>query len=235
MPTIGHNSGAASPFTEAERAVDLVWTEAKHWLDGALAETQTEADAIASLLNMARKAKAQADAARKSDAKPFDDGKAEVQARYKPILARCDTVAEAAKEALAPFLAAQEAAKRHAEEKARKAADEARQAAQAAFLSASGIDGRARAEVLADEAKQADIAARVAEKARGRAETGERAVSLRTLIKPEVFDLTALLRWVWENDRSALVGFANTYAAGAYRAGQRHMDGVRPVEIQSVA
>lgn len=232
MAGIGHNS---SPFADASNAVETVWLEASHWLDGAMAETQVEADAIGQLLDMARKAKAKADAARKTEAEPFDAGKAEVQARYKPILAKCDTIAQSAKEALAPFLAAQEAAKRAAEAEARKAADEARRAAQEAIQSAQGVEAKARAEALVDEAKRAEIAAAAAANDKGHAKGGKRAVSLRTLIRPEVHDLRALMAWIWTNDRSALQGFADTYAAAAYRAGQKNMDGVRPVEERSVA
>jgi hypothetical protein len=77
LPGIGHNSRSGTPYySEALRGVETLWTEAVHWLDGAVAESQAEADAIATLLDMARKARATADGARKAEAKPFDDGKA---------------------------------------------------------------------------------------------------------------------------------------------------------------
>lgn len=231
---IGHNQ-PPTPFDEAVSAVDLVWTEASNWLDGATAETQAEADAIGTLLDMARKAKKQADGARKAEAEPFDQGKAEVQARYMPILDRCDLIATAAKKALAPFLAAQERAKREAEEKARAEAEAARKAAQEAFATAASLEEQEAAEAAAEAAKDADIRARVAAKDTGRAKGGARAISLRTTIKPEITDLKALMAWIWLNDRSALAGFAETYAAGAFRAGQTKMDGVRAVEVRSVA
>jgi hypothetical protein len=217
--------------------VETLWTEAVHWLDGAVAESQAEADAIATLLDMARKARATADSARKAEAKPFDDGKAEVQARYKPMIARCDTVADAAKKALAPFLAAQEAAKREAEAKARAAAEEAHRTAREAFQRAKGVEDRERAEALADEARRAEYAAWAAEQARGKAkgDGGARAVTLRTTTKPEITDLAALMRWIWAHDQSAIRGFAEQYVAGAYRAGQREMDGVVPVKDEIVA
>lgn len=235
IPAIGDNSKGMTPFEAASVDVDTLWTESRHWLDGGTVATQAEADSIGMLLDMARKAKAKADAARKEEARPFDDGKAAVQARYKPLLARCDTVADAAKKSLAPFLAAQEAAKREAEAKARKAADEARQAAQEAFRAAQSIDDREAAETKAEAARQAEIAARVAEKDTGRAKGGARAVSLRTTVKPHITDLRALMAWIWTNDQSALRGFAEQYVAGAFRAGQREMSGVEAVEERSVA
>lgn len=235
IPSIGDNSQHMSPFEAAVTDVDLLWTEAAHWLDGGTASTQTEADAIGQLLDMARKAKAKADDARKAEAKPFDDGKAAVQARYKPLLGRCDTVSDAAKAALAPFLAVQEAEKRAAEAKARAEAEAAQRAAQAAFAAARSVEDRAKAEEAAEAAKKADIAARLAAKDTGRAKGGTRSVSLRTTIKPEITDLTALLRWIWANDKSAIAGFAEKYVAGAFRAGQQDMDGVSAVEERSVA
>lgn len=229
---IGHNS---SPFTDAFAAVDLVYTEARHWLDGAIALDQAEADAIGTLLDMARKARSTADAARREEAKPYDDGKKAVQARYTPLLDRCDNITKAAKEALAPFLRAQEKAKREAEAKAAAEAEAAKKAAQDAFQAARGIEDRERAETLAEAAKRAEIKARVAAKDGAKAKGGARAVSLRTTTEPEVFDLHALMGWIWTHDRSALDGFAREYAKGAYRAGQRNMDGVRAVERQQVA
>jgi hypothetical protein len=234
-PAIGHNSRAATPFDLALRDVDLLWTEAVHWLDGAVAETQAEADSIAVLLDMARKAKDSADGARKTEAQPFDAGKAEVQARYKPIIAKCDTVANAAKTALAPFLAAQEAAAREAEAKARAVAEEARRVAREATSRAKGIEDRSRVDELADAAKRAEYAAWDAERARGKAKGGAKAVTLRTTIKPNITDLTELMRWIWAHDQSAIRGFAEQYVAGAYRAGQREMDGVVPVKVETVA
>lgn len=235
MSTIGHNSGNVSPFDEAAQAVDLVWLEARNWLDGAVAETQAEADAIGTLLDMARKAKAKAAAALADAVRPHLDAEKAERERFKPIIAKCDTITASAKEALAPFLAAQEAAKRAAEAEARKAADEARRAAQEAFREAQGVEAKARAEELAEEAKRAEIAAAVAAKAKAHAKGGARAIAYRKRTVPEIYDLNALMKWLWTHDRSALAGFAETYVAGAYRAGQRDMDGVRPVEERTVA
>ena len=233
LPPKTHNQ--PSPFADAAREVDIVWNESAHWLDGAIVIDQAEADAVGTLLDMARKARKAADLARRDEAKPFDDGKAEVQARYTPLLTRCDNITAAAKDALAPFLRAQEKAKRDAEAKAAADAEAARKAAQEAFASARGIEAREQAEALAKAAKSAEIAARVAAKDTGKAKGGARAISLRTTIHPEVHDLHALLGWIWTNDRSALAGFADQYVAGAFRAGQRDMAGVRSVSVDQVA
>lgn len=235
MTTAGMGHNTPSPFADATRVVDNVWSEAQHWLDGSVAETQAEADAIGQLLDDARKARQAADKARREEAKPYDDGKAEVQARYTPILKRCDDITAAAKSALAPFLAAQEREKRAAAAKARADAEAAQRAAQEAFARVQGIDGRETAEDLAERAKSAEIAARVAAKDTAGATGGARKVGLRTTIAPEVYDLRALMSWIWKNDQSALIGFAAEYVAGAFRAGQKDMDGVRAVEKKAVA
>lgn len=231
--TIGHNR---SPYELATEAADLLETEAKNWLDGAEVTTQVEADAIGELIRMARKAKKDADNARKDEAKPFDDGKAEVQARYKPLLSKVELVADACKKALTPFLAAQEAEKRAAEAKAREEAEAAQRAAQEAFqkANAANLEARQEAERLAEVAKQADIAARIAAKDNAKASGNGRAISTRTTIKPHVTDYTELMRWIFKNDRSALVGFCDEYVAGAFRAGQYEMDGVGKVTEATV-
>ena len=229
LPPRNHNR-PPTPFDEAVTATDLLWTEAAHWLSGDSATTQAEADAIAVLLDMARKARKQVDHARRDEAKPLDEAKAEIQARYKPLLGKCDAVADAAKKALAPYLDKQERAKREAEAKARAEAKEAETAALLAFAAAKSIEDRQRAEEAAERARQATIAARVAAKDRGHAKGGARAVTLRTNVRPRITDLAALMKWIWANDRSAFQGFAEQYVAGAYRAGQFEMNGVEPIE-----
>ena len=229
---IGHNR---TPFDDASDAVEAVWTEAQHWLDGATVSTQAEADAIGTLLDMARKAKKATDEARVVEKKPHDDAAAAVQARYKPLTARCDAISDAAKKALQPFLVAQEAAKRERERVAREAAEAAQREAQAAFAKAQGLAEREAAEAAAERARVAEIQARVAAKDTGRAKGGARAISLREHKVAVVTDLHKLMAWVWNNDRSALAGWAETYVAGALRAGQPMPEGADVIIEERVA
>ena len=231
-PQIGHNR---SPFDVAQDAVETVYCEAQHWLDGATVTSQAEADAIGQLLNMARKARKAADEARVIEKKPHDDAADKVQARYKPLLAKCSAIADAAKKALQPFLIAQEAAKRERERIAREAAEAAQQAARDAMAARTDLASVETADRLADDAKRADIAARMAAKDTGRAKGGARAVSLRTHKEGKVTDLRALMAWVWAHDKAAMMGFAESYVAGAVRAGQLDMDGVQIIEVETVA
>lgn len=133
--TIGHNSDA---FTVARDTVNDALLEARAWCDGAAVADQEQADGLAGILDMLRKASKAADEARKLEAKPFDDGKAEVQARYKPLLTDADRAIDAVKAALATWQAEQkriaDEAARIAREAADKAAREAAEARRAADL-----------------------------------------------------------------------------------------------------
>jgi hypothetical protein len=161
---IGHN---ASPFIQARDTVADLMLEAQQALDGTTAADQDTADYFAGLLDMARKAEKAAEEARKIEAKPFDDGKAEVQARYKPLVADAQRVQTACKAALLDWQRKEQARKdaearaaREAAEKAAREAAEAHRAANAASLAAQEEAERkmAEAEQLARAAKQAENA-----------------------------------------------------------------------------
>lgn len=161
---IGHNS---DPYTVARDGVNDALMEARAWLDGAAVTSQDQADGLANLLDMLRKAEKAADEARKLEAKPFDDGKAEVQARYKPLITDAQRAMDSVKAALATWQAEQkriaDAAARAAREAADKAAREAAEARRAADLAnlaeREAADAAiAEAERLARVAKQAEAA-----------------------------------------------------------------------------
>lgn len=226
---IGHNNPPPDPFREAEEAIDLLMTEAGHWLDGAKATCQAEADAVSMLLDDARKASKVVNAARRAEKKPHDDAIAEIQARYRPLLTKAEEVADAAKAALADFLAEADRKAAEERERARLEAEEARKAAELARQAAAGsdaIDDRLAARAAEEAAAAADVAARIAAKAKGKAKGGRRAVTLRTYHEPEIADLQALMAWLWRNDRPALEEFAMAYLRRANRARWAQMDGV---------
>ena len=87
-PQQGHNQPPKTPFEAAEGRIDLLHLEASNWFDGDAIETQGQADAVSKLLDDIRKAGKMAEAARKAEADPFDKGKAEVFARYEPMLGK---------------------------------------------------------------------------------------------------------------------------------------------------
>lgn len=228
LPPMGHNQPPKTPFEEAADRIDLLHTEAANWLDGDAIESQGQADSVSKLLDDARSAKKAADAARKAEAKPFDDGKAEVQARYKPLLSRADTIADACKKVLAPFLAKIEAEKREAERLAREEADRKAAEARKAYEAAAATDLAAReeAERLIEDAKAAEAAAKRAEKDKAKGVGGARAVTLRPVYHPTIFDLAAVARHYWHADRAALEEFFTRLVERDVRAGVHKIPGV---------
>lgn len=232
-PAPGHNNPPEpTAYETAVDDIDTLHIEAGNWADGTAVETQADADAVGLLLDMARKAGKAADAARKIEAQPFDDGKKEVQARYKPLLDRAALIADICKKALVPFLAKQEAIKREAERLAQEQAEADERAAQEAFAKANATDLAAReeAERLADAATRAEITRKVAAKQTATAKGGARAVSLRTVYDSEITDFTAVARFYWEHNQSDLLGFFTGLVERDVRAGKRDIPGVTITE-----
>lgn len=220
-PAAGHNN-PPSPFDEVKAKIEGLYDEAKNWLDGEPVATQGQADGINKLIVMIREAAAEADDLRKTENKPFDDGKAAVQARYAPLIADTKSVKgktvlalEAAKKALTPWLDKLDREKREAEAKARKEADEAAAKAAEAFRLSDQADLAAReeAEKLAEEAKQKEIAARQAANVKVIAKGGTgRGTGLRSYYTPEITDATAFARYVWQNHREEMAEFLQAIA-----------------------
>ena len=175
---IGHNRPPApAPFDAIKAHCDDLYMEAKHWLDGAEVSSDGEAEAVERLLDEARKAWKAADDARVEENVPFDLGKAAVQERYAPLIAKTKTVTgtmvrmqEACKAALEPWRkkkadeaqAKADAIRAEAEAKAKAAADAMR-------ASAGNLADREVAEELV---KEAEFAQREAGRAAKAATTG---------------------------------------------------------------
>lgn len=229
IATIGHNR---SPFELVKESIEDLYAEAKLWLDGEPVTTQEQADALNTLQSRIREAAKEAEKARKAEAKPFDDGKAEVQARYKPIQNRADEADAAVKCALKPYLMEldrrqQEAARMAREEAARKqqeAMDAMRQ------RDAANLESREHAEKLAAEAKAAAAAASKAEQAKAHAKGAGRATGLRTVHRAVMVDPKEAAAWVWVERRDELMTFVQDLADKAVRAGSRTIRGFDVVE-----
>lgn len=221
---VGHNGAPEpTPYEAVKVHVDDLMTEARGWLDGQPIENQAQADEVSKLMDMLRKAKTAADNARKIEAKPFDDGKAEVQARYKPLIDGADRAVDTCKQALAPFLKAQEAARQAKIEAEQRASIEAMMAAAEAAQAARGGDlARVElAEQAAAEAKAATAALKRTEKDRSHATGGARATTLRTYYEPELTDAREAATWAWQAHRPELeeflMGLAKQRVAGGLR------------------
>lgn len=232
---LGHNN-PPTPFDEALSAVSSLKEEAKHWLDGAEVSSQAEAEAIAQLLDMARKAKKKADELRKAEAKPFDDGKKAVQAKFKPLIEDCDRIASVCKTANLPWLQKLEEERRQEEEAARrKAEEEARKAEQAMRAAqATDLEAREAAEQQVKIAQEAERDANRAAKQKAAAKGGARAMGLRTVYRHEITDATAFARWCWQHENAALMDCLNSIAKKRTDMKFRDMPGV-VIHEESVA
>jgi hypothetical protein len=197
--TIGHNNPPEpTPFDLSKDSISALFDEAKNWCDGEPISTQGQADMVQKLLRDIQAAEKEADERRVAENKPFDDGKAEVQARYAPLIANTKSVkgmtvlaVEACKKALAPWLIKVDA------------------------------ENRAKAEALVQEAKAAETATRRADNAKASAKGEGRAVTLRDKYTPEVTDYTAFARHVWTTHRSDMEDFLSMQAVKLVAAGVR--------------
>lgn len=222
VAAIGHNAPPLTPFEVIETKINDLYTEARQWLDGEPVATQQYADAVNKLINAISDAEKEADALRKEEARPFDDAKAEIQARYNVLIGNTKSVKgktvmalEAAKKALTPWLQEQDRIKREAEKKAREAAEAAQKAAQEAFAKAQADDlaAREKAEELAAAAKKAEIAAKVAEKDTAKAKGGAgRATGLRSFYHADITDAREFARYVWVSHKAEMDEFLSTLA-----------------------
>ena len=216
-----------TPFELAKESLEDLYAEAKQWLDGSPVTTQEEAAALNTLQTRIRETAKEAEKQRKAEAKQFDDGKAEVQARYKPILALADTADAAVKSALEPYLKALE---RKQQEEARIAREEANRKTQEALEAmrnrdAANIESREAAEKLLEDAKKAERDASKAEDAKAHAKGEGRATGLRTVWVATMIDQSAAAKWVWNERRPELMTWIQDQADKAVRAGARKIEG----------
>lgn len=233
MAEIGHNN--PPPELAIKERLDDLTAEAGNWLDGAAIENEGQAAAVATLQGMAREIAKDADAARKAEAKPFDDGKKAVQAKWKPLIDAAERIQKVAGELQTGWLLKvrrkQEAERRIAEEAARKAAAEL-EAARTAALPGS-LSSDAAVEAAAEAAARAEMDRKRAEAARANAKGAVgRAAHLRTDYSARIVDLTAAARHYWQTDREALRAWVQEMADRDMRTsrGTAEVPGVEPVE-----
>lgn len=184
---------------------------------GAEVTTDEQDAALDALLDDVRKARKDADAARAAEKKPHDDAAAEVQAHYKPLLARCDMAAAEIKRLLTPYRTAKQRAKDEAARKAREEAEEKQRAAQEALRQPDNLAAKFDAEAALKQAtKLAAAANRIDREATG----------LRTIYRTEITDMTALSRWAWINRRDEYEAFLTQLAEREGRRGPVAIPGI---------
>lgn len=230
---IGHNQPPEpTPFEASKEAIETLFDEATGWLDGEPIATQEQADDLQKLMRMIQAAAKEAEENRKAEAKPFDEGKAEVQARYNPLIqkdkGKADLAVATCKKALAPWLLKIEAENKAKAEEARRAADEAAAKAREAMQARDGanLQASADAEQAVKDAREAEAAARRADNAKASAKGAGRAVTMRDYYTPEVTDATLFARHVWTTHRTEMDAFLAGMAAKLVAGGTLVLPGV---------
>lgn len=217
---------APTLFEAATKAVEDARLEAGNWLDGAPVASQEQADWLSGLLDMVKAAEKLTDGNRKTENEPFDCGKAEVQARYNPLLKQADTIKVTLQAALTPWRnkakAEKDAAARADQAEADRLAMIAIKARQT--MDASNLAEREQAEALV---AAAEAAQRQAAKAAKPTASGLRTVWQATLIEPHLY-----LKHLRETDAIRLKLALAEMAAADVRAGARVLPGVEIVEVR---
>ena len=202
MTGIGHNH---PPKAEghAIHIEDLFALISDTVAGGEVANDEQEAT-LDKLLDDVREARKAADADRVEEKRPHDEAAKAVQAKYKPLLDRCDMAAETIKRLLTPYRTARHKAKDEAARVAREEAEARQQAAQAALQSSDDLQERFSAEQdLATAKKLTAVANKIDRSATG----------LRTSYRAEVTDYTEFARWAWAQRREECQRFFDELAA----------------------
>lgn len=238
---IGDNKPPLTPFEQSEKEISDLYDEALLWLDGEPVTTQEHADGIGRLVGMLRAAKKLADERRKEENEPFDTGKAEVQARYNPLIqdkkGKADMALDACKKALQPFLDAEDARLEAEAKAARDAADEAQRIAREALQAsqADNLGERQAAEELLAESNKLQAVAKKAEKTTAKVSGTGRALSQRTSYRAEIEDPILVVRHYWKTAQPEIEAFLLSLAQQDVTAGIRNIAGIRVIEEKTVA
>lgn len=213
------------PFTEIVLEVDDLYAEVANWADGTPVENQEQCDALDALDKALLDADKRREAIRKEEARPFDEGKAAVQAKHNPVkdkVARARDVISKPRSDWKAKLAAEKAAK--AAEAARIAEQERQKAIEAMRASSGDLEAREEAERQLETAKEAEAFAKRENK---RATTG---LGLRTVWVATMTDKREAVRSTFALDPQAFVDLAQEIANRAAKTGTREIPGFEITE-----
>ena len=199
---IGHNN-PPDPLEVIQSAHDGLFLEVNNWADGTPVASEDQMKAVDGLIRAVKDVEAEAKAAKEEEYRPHKASCDAVVERWKPFLADLERQRKCLTAAVDGFkrkLAEEREAERRAKE---AAAREAMRAAEAAIRSAdeANLEAQREAEAAMAAAREAQAAAKSVEAVKG----------LRTFTVREITDGTACARWIWVNDREALMGFLGDY------------------------
>ena len=231
---LSNNPPELTPFELLEEHINDLYAEAKNHADGEPIANPGQAEAVQTLMRQIQQAEKAADAERVRENEPFDLGKAQVQARYAPLIANTKTAkgktvlaVEVLKSHLAPWLKKLDDDQRAAALAARAEADRIAALAAAAHqqAAANDLEARERASAAIDAAKAAEKVAKAAETARPQAMGQGRAATLRTTYRPVLTDAQAACRHYWTINPGAFTDLINKLAADDVASGKRSIPG----------
>lgn len=193
---------------------------------GAVVTTDEQDAALDSLMDDLRKAKKDADAERDAEKRLHDEAAKAVQAKWKPLLLRCEMGIAEIKALLTPYRDKKQKAKDEAVRLAREEAEAKQRAAQEALRASDDLEARFAAE---EQLKQAKKLTAVANK------IDRTATGLRTSWRAEVTDYKALLRHYLDRRPEELKAWLLQQAQQDVRAGERNIPGVNAIEEKVAA
>lgn len=226
-----------TPFDVIKDEINDLYCEARNWLDGEAIERVEQADEIGRLRDMLRDAKKRADAQRVAENEPFDKGKAEVQARYNPLIQKdrgiVDLAIQSCNNALAPFLKKLDDQRIEDAKKLKIAADEkaaaalklAQEAAQTANL-----ETRENAEDAIKAAKDALRVATRVDKAKTQVGGLNRNIGMKSVWTATLTDPAAALLHYRTANPAGLKQWLRDQAAADVRSGTRSLPGFNITE-----
>lgn len=217
--TMGGNN---PPAFDAHKAnVDDLREEAKVWLDGKAVTSAEEAEALNTLLDMARAAGKSADDQRTIEKKPHLDAGKAVDKQWKPLIDGAETIAALCKKVLTPWNIAEANRKAEVARKAAADAAEEQRLAREAERSATTLEDAEQADQFEESAKQAVKVAKTAEKA---ASSG---LGLRTSYRAEITDFAVAARHFWQPHHHRFVELVQQIADEQARVVKADMPGIK--------
>lgn len=208
LAPIGHNN-PPDPMEQIQAANDSLFIEVANWADGQPVENEDQMKAVDLLIKAVKEVEAEAKKAKEDEYRPHKAACDAVVARWKVFLDDLDRQKKCLTSAVDGFkrkLAEdREAGRRAKEAAAREAMRRAEESARAA--NDADIEAQREAAAAIETARAAQKAAKEVEGVKG----------LRTFVIREIADGAACARWIWSNDRPAIMEFMETYVKRADR------------------
>jgi hypothetical protein len=221
MAQVGHNN--PPPFDAHSLHIEDLFTMANG--AGAVEDDRAE-EALDSLLDDLRKAKKDADTERATEKKPHDDAAKAVQAKWKPLLDRCDMAALQIKKLLTPYREAKQRARDEKARQVREAAEQQQREAQEALRASDDMEERFEAEQKLKGAKKLTAVANKLDRT---------ASGLRTYWSHRIVSRADLLRFVRERHPEDLADMLNEWARRKVAEGARSIPGCEITEEKRAA